>query len=427
MSLTTEYQNIDSKMVENPQQQEILVHLGQLALSDVPPADLMTQAAELIIKALPADYSLIWEFSPDRENLLLAANAGLGYGLKNHLESLPASGPLEDFVLASESPVVISNFKEETRFKPLSWVVEQGAVSGVGLRIGRLANPYGVIEVFSRQPRSFLPDDIYFLQAVVQILGIAIHGKLNEGRLIKENRSLRTELAKAQSVTRSGHFEWDRYDVKKLLLESRERERLRLAQELHDVPIQDLYGMIYQLDDLKDALKDSDGKAIVEECDQILRRTVDSLRTICRELRPASLSPFGLEVAIRDYVEKFMDQNPDIEVHLDLMRDQQVLSDSLRLSLFRIYQEAIQNVARHAQATEIYIRFRWDDEAILLEIEDNREGFDVPKNWVDLVRDEHFGLLGMAERVESSRGKLEVQSTLGDGTLVRAIVPRHSG
>jgi two-component system sensor histidine kinase DegS len=109
------------------------------------------------------------------------------------------------------------------------------------------------------------------------------------------------------------------------------------------------------------------------------------------------------------------------------MRDQQVLSDSLRLSLFRIYQEAIQNVARHAQATEIYIRFRWDDEAILLEIEDNGEGFDVPKNWVDLVRDEHFGLLGMAERVESSRGKLEVQSTLGDGTLVRAIVPRHSG
>ncbi|MGE5462458.1 MAG: sensor histidine kinase, partial [Syntrophothermus sp.] len=150
---------------------------------------------------------------------------------------------------------------------------------------------------------------------------------------------------------------------------------------------------------------------------------VNSLRTICRELRPPSLSPFGLEVAIRDHVEKFRDQNMHINVNLDLMPDKQILSDSLRLTLFRIYQQAIQNVARHAQASEIHIRFRWDDKTVVLDVEDNGRGFEVPKHWMELVREEHFGLLGIAERVESIRGKLEIVSAPGAGTLVRAIIP----
>lgn len=427
MSLTTEYQKIDSKAIEKEPQQEAILHLGQLALSGVTPADLMAQAAELIARVLSADYALIWELPDGQENLLLISNIGLGNDLSNQLEIPPVSESLEGFTLASRSPVIVSDIKSETRFKPVSLVLEHGPECGAGIRIGLPAKPYGVIEVFSRQMRSFLPGDVHFLQSVAQIVALALHGKRNEERLIVENQSLRKELAKAQSVTRSGHFDWDRYDVKNLLIESRERERLRLAQELHDVPIQDLYGLIYQLDDLRDALKDSQGEKIVDECDQTLHRTVNSLRTICRELRPPSLSPFGLEVAIRDHMEKFVDQNPDINVHLDLMSDKQVLSDSLRLSMFRIYQQAIHNVARHAQAMEVHIRFRWDEEMILLEIEDNGEGFEVPKNWVELVRAEHFGLLGIAERVESIRGKLEILSALGAGTLVRAIVPRHSG
>jgi signal transduction histidine kinase len=427
MSLTPEFQKIDSEVVEKKRQQEALLHLGRLALSEDKPADLMAQAVELIRSALRCDYSLIWEFPPGMETLLLVAQAGLGNGLENRLQIRPVSESLEGFTLASQSPVIVHNIMEEIRFKPLSMVLDHGAVCGAGIRIGGTVRPYGVIEVFSRQVQDFLPDDVRFLQIGAQIVGSILHSQRREENLVKENQQLKKEMADAQSVTRSGHFQWDRYDIKQLLIESRERERLRLAQELHDAPIQDLYGLIYQLDDLKDAVDDLQGRKIVDECEQTLQQTVNSLRTICRELRPPSLSPFGLEVAIRDHVEKFMDKNPDITVHLELMRDRQILSDSLRLSLFRVYQQAIHNVARHAQATEVHVRFRWDEETILLEIEDNGEGFEVPKNWIDLVRDEHFGLLGIAERVDSIHGKLEILSVLGDGTLIRAIVPRHSG
>jgi signal transduction histidine kinase len=293
-------------------------------------------------------------------------------------------------------------------------------VSGASALIGTVDKPYGVIEVFSRQLQSFSKEDIFFLQMAANILGMLVHKLRHEEDLVAENQKLARELTRTKLLAGSGRLEWDRHSIRSRLIESIEKERLRLAQELHDIPIQDLYGLIYQLDDLQDG----DGGKSLEEFRHTLYKVVNSLRTTCRELRPPSLSPFGLEVAIRDHVEKFCDKNPTIEVHLDLMPDKQVLSDSLRLSLFRIYQQAIHNVARHAEATEMHIRFSWDDEMIILEIEDNGKGFEVPRQWPDLAREEHFGLAGIAERAESIGGKLEIVSALGSGTLIRTLIPR---
>jgi signal transduction histidine kinase len=266
---------------------------------------------------------------------------------------------------------------------------------------------------------------MYFIQNIANLISLSIqdHHADAEWKIIQED--LRNKLAQLQNLTR---LNWgtELDEVKRRLIESRERERLRLAQELHDVPIQDLYGLIYQLDELNEFIHDEEGKAILEEFHNTTNRIINTLRTMCGELRPPSLSPFGLEVAIRDHVEKFREQNPTIAVHMNLMRDQQVLSDSLRLSLFRIYQQAMANVASHANATEVFIRFQWDDDDITLEIEDNGIGFEFPQQWIELVRQERFGLMGVAERVESMHGRLEVISAPGDGTLINVRVPRHT-
>jgi signal transduction histidine kinase len=277
--------------------------------------------------------------------------------------------------------------------------------------------------VLSQQSQSFSQNDLYFLQSVANILGLVLQRVNQEEDQVAENQKLANEVLPAQFMMPS-YSAWDRSEIKNRLIESHEKERLRLAQVLHDTPIQDLYGLIYQLDDLKDGALDSERGAILEEFRQTLHRVVNNLRAICRDLRPPSLSPFGLEVAIRDHAEKFSEQNPNIQVNLELMRDQQILSDSLRLSLFRIYQQAMHNVARHANATEVYVRFSWDEEMIILEVEDNGRGFEVPQQWMDLVHEDHFGFLGIAERVESIRGKLEIISAPGSGTLVRTLLPR---
>lgn len=424
MSLSTSYQQINNRVFPMGDRQAAVVHLGQLALSELQPIELMEQGGALIKQLLPVDYALVWELLDDGKNLLLMVGAGSNEELIPRLQLPLDILSLESFTLTSQYPVIVENVNEETRFKLSGLASRQGAASGVSVRLGTPDKPYGILEVFSQQIQSFPQSDIHFLQSVANILALVLRQVRCEENMLTQNQRLMKELDRAHRKTPSGHVEWDRYEIKNRLIESREKERIRLAQDLHDAPIQDLYGMIYQLDDLRDVLKDSQGEKILDEFEHTLHKVVNGLRTICRELRPPSLSPFGLEVAIRDHVEKFIDQNPDIKVNLDLMQDKQMLSDSLRLSLFRIYQQAIHNVARHAQATEIHIRFHWDDEAIILEVEDNGIGFEMPKHWMDLVREDHFGLLGIAERVESIRGKLEIISALGSGTLLRAIVPQ---
>lgn len=422
MSLSANFQKVNQRIFPKGQHQEAAAYLGQLALSGVSPADLTSKAASLITQVLQVEFCLLWDLVGDGQSLLFRSVMANGEE-SPRLALIPLEREsLEEHTLYSPYPIVMNNFKIGARFTPSRLILDQGMRSGVSVRIGTVEQPYGIIEVFSRQAQFFSQSDVHFLQNVANIIGLARH----QGRCFQDQAGIvRDGQVRAKSLIQPGKLEWDRYEIKNRLIESRERERLRLAQDLHDAPIQDLYGMIYQLDDLREALKDQESEKILDECDHTLHRVVNSLRSICRELRPPSLSPFGLQVAIRDHVEKFRDQNPDIKVNLELMEDKQILSDSLRLTLFRIYQQAIYNVARHAQATEAHIRFRWDEKVIVLEVEDNGVGFKVPEYWVELAREEHLGLLGIAERVESVQGKLEIVSALGAGTLIRVVVP-HS-
>lgn len=425
MTLTANFQQIGNKELIKGDTQAAVVRLGQLALSDIAPADLMNQAAALIKHVLPVDVCLIWQLLDDRKSMLLMTGTGLDDVPVPHLHIPCDSCSLEAFTLESQLPVMIENLQDESRFKPSSLVMRQGAVCGMSVLIGTREMPFGFLEAFSRQPQSFSQSDGSFLCSLANILALVMRQGRREEDLVAQNQQLLKELVRAQYMTPSGHFQWDRYEIKNRLVESRERERLRLAQDLHDYPIQDLYGLIYQLNDLRDILHGLDGENVLDECDHTLHKVIDSLRAISRDLRPPSLSAFGLEVAIRDHVEKFLDHNPDVHVILHLMQDKLMLSDSLRLTLFRIYQQAMHNISRHAQAAEVNIRFRWDDELIILEVEDDGVGFELPRNWMDLVQEEHFGLLGIAERVESIRGKLEILSAKGEGTLVRALIPRY--
>lgn len=419
MSLSASFPKINNRVFLKGEHQAAVVYLGQLALTDLPSSDLTAQAASLITQVLQVEHCLVWELMQDRHCLLSRSDAREDSDA-SALALIPVDpDSLEGKTLSSPDPIILENPGKLNGHKPLGMIEDLGLRSGVSVRIGTLERPYGVIEVFSQQVGFFSQNDIQFLQSIANLLGMSFH----HDHRSSEQPVARSEMVSARSMVQPAPLEWDRYEIKNRLIESREKERLHLAQELHDTPIQDLYGMIYQLDDLREAMKDPEGDKIVDECEHTLHRVVNSLRTICRELRPPSLSPFGLEVAIRDHVEKFRDQNMHINVNLDLMPDKQILSDSLRLTLFRIYQQAIQNVARHAQASEIHIRFRWDDKTVVLDVEDNGRGFEVPKHWMELVREEHFGLLGIAERVESIRGKLEIVSAPGAGTLVRAIIP----
>lgn len=201
-----------------------------------------------------------------------------------------------------------------------------------------------------------------------------------------------------------------------------ELERLRLAQELHDGPMQELYNAIYRLEELRIKVEPDLGKEL-ERVNQDVQAVLAELRSTAKELRPPTISSFGLEKAIRSHVEDFQDKHPEIKVLTSLAQDGQLLPEEIRLALFRIVQQSLANVVRHSGANEVRIRFVFDAEEATLEIRDNGRGFTVPPSWIELVREGHFGLAGAAERVNALSGKFTVQSEPGKSTLIRAVIP----
>jgi two-component system sensor histidine kinase UhpB len=208
-------------------------------------------------------------------------------------------------------------------------------------------------------------------------------------------------------------------EVRRRLMDSQERERLRLAQELHDGPVQDLYGVTYQIESLRDFLGTNKTNDEINDVQSLLRKVTQSLREICGDLRPPALAPFGLEKAIRSHADQFRQEYPQIGLSLELFPDNQLLPEAVRLALFRIYQHLLINVVRHANATQVWVRFKHVDDQVILEIEDDGVGFRLPLRWIDFVRDGHLGLAGVAERAEAIGGGLEVKTAPGQGTLVR--------
>jgi PAS domain S-box-containing protein len=212
-------------------------------------------------------------------------------------------------------------------------------------------------------------------------------------------------------------------EVRRRLMDSLEMERLHLARDLHDGPVQDLYGVTYQLEDLRDDLVTKHSSETIDAAQILLRKVVRSLREICGELRPPALAPFGLEKAIRSHADKFCQEYPQLYLNLDLSPDGQLLPEAVRLALFRIYQQMLVNVVRHANASQVWVRFKLLDDQAILEIEDDGAGFEAPSRWIDLVREGHLGLAGAAERAEAIGGKLEVKTSPGEGTLIRVWAP----
>lgn len=213
-------------------------------------------------------------------------------------------------------------------------------------------------------------------------------------------------------------------ETQQRLSESREAERLHLAQELHDGPVQDLYGVRFQIGELGEAGNDLTANwAGLADAQSSIQRVIGTLRDICGELRPPALVPFGLEVALRSHAAHFQKMHPELVVTLDLFPDGLALPERVRLTLFRIYQQALNNVVQHAHASAVLVRLVVDTEQIALTIQDDGCGFMLPPSWLELARQGHMGLLGVAERAESIAAQLEVVSVVGEGTVVRVVMP----
>jgi PAS domain S-box-containing protein len=229
-------------------------------------------------------------------------------------------------------------------------------------------------------------------------------------------------ICSVHEVTVRKRMEQELSEVPRRLLEGLEAERMRLARELHDGPIQEAYGVAFGL---RHAIAEA-GEAGAKRLEGLLDQThhvIQTMRDIGRNLRPPTLAHFGLEKTIRADADQFREHHPEITVYLRLQPDATDLPDHLRMALFRIYQNAMGNVARHSQASQVTVRLLYDAEGVTLDIEDDGRGFNFDGRWLDLVRQGHLGLAGSTERADAIGGKLEIDSTPGQGTRIHVTAP----
>jgi signal transduction histidine kinase len=162
----------------------------------------------------------------------------------------------------------------------------------------------------------------------------------------------------------------------------------------------------------------------MQEIQEMIKSVASTLRSVCGELRPPTISNLGLERAIRSHADRIQELHPELDLQLQLSNDGQTLPAHTRLAFFRIYQQCMANVLRHAHAKRVVVAFHLTEQEVTLDIWDNGKGFTLPGKWVDLLREGHYGLAGIAERVQALGGTLKIDTRPGAGTLVQVEAPR---
>jgi signal transduction histidine kinase len=199
-----------------------------------------------------------------------------------------------------------------------------------------------------------------------------------------------------------------------------EFERTRLAAELHDGPVQRLTALLYNLEAAQLHLKagklhDADGQLSVLEAD--LSVDIESLRRLMSQLRPPVLDELGMASALSSHGGAFQDASGvACTVNADAATQ---LTDEQETVLYRVTQEALSNVAKHARASQVWVLLASDNGLTRLQIRDDGVGFDpATTSTAELVEHGHFGLAGMRERVEMVGGRLLIDSGSGRGTTI---------
>ena len=211
-------------------------------------------------------------------------------------------------------------------------------------------------------------------------------------------------------------------DVAMRIVESEEAERSRLAQEIHDGPAQSLSNAIFQVEFIERVMA-TDPRLAGTELRQLrvlLRRELGDMRTFISQLRPPRLDEVGLDAAIDDAVEHARAvSSVVITTSLDGTTDD--LNEAARTVVLRVVQEALQNVRKHASATNVRISTSVDIDGFALEVRDDGRGFD--SETVAAQGRRHFGLQFMRERAELIGARLDIRSRPNDGTVVRLTIP----
>ena len=384
----------------------LLRELIQAASSGPGVEPLAAAAARIITAATDSDVCFVHVLD-DTERSLTLAGATPPFDSEVGKIRLPLGQGISGWVASHRQPVVILDDKEsDPRYLPFQSLRGRDFTSMVSVPMetdpGGLV---GVLNVHTVAQREFGDRDVELLL----VIGRLIAGAMHQARLHR------------QLVARERAHE----NFVEQVIEAQELERRRLAGDIHDGISQRLVTLSYRLDAAAQAAKSIDDRsALTEQLDrarELAELTLQEARAAISGLRPPVLDDLGLSGGLASLARSI----PQVDVRTDLADVR--LPDHIELALYRIAQECLQNVVKHARATEARLTFTVDSgdngDVARLEIVDDGVGFDTLEHPLGSDEMGGYGLLSMAERAEIVGGRLHIRSRPGSGTAVTATIP----
>lgn len=246
-------------------------------------------------------------------------------------------------------------------------------------------------------------------------------------RKAAEEALRKSEHHYSQLLEKSDRLQEQLRQLSRQILSAQEDERKKISRELHDVIAQTLTGINVRLSALKkEAAVNTRGlDRNIARTQRMVEKSVNIVHEFARELRPAVLDDLGLIPALHSFVKLFS-KRTRIHVDLQIIAKVEQLDTAKRTALFRVAQEALTNVSRHAHASRVEVNIQNLAGHVCMKIRDDGKSFEVERVMRSRGR-KHLGLLGMRERLEMVGGCFDVESSPDKGTTITALIPPHNG
>jgi PAS domain S-box-containing protein len=392
MQDVTERRRAEALLDFRARQQAAVARLGQAAIAGRDLDALLDCATSLICETLEVDYAHILERRSGGDFIV---RSGAGWHASPvGTVAVGGADSQAGLTLASERPTIMSDWGPERRRHMSPHLDAHHVVSGVTVIVGAAARPYGVLGAYTTAERRFTADDVNFLQGISNILAAAV------GRI--RGQDLRDHLM-ARAI--SAH----------------EEERTRIARELHDETGQALSAILVGLRNLEHIQGIAEARILAHRLRDLTAQTVRDVGRLARGLRPSVLDDLGLLPALQRYGEE-LGASHQLAVRI-VGDDAARFPPNVETTLYRIVQEALTNVARHARAQSADVSIRPDNRAVLVVIRDDGAGFDVNSALETTGSRRSLGLMGMQERASLLGGRMSISSKRGAGTSVTVEIP----
>lgn len=300
---------------------------------------------------------------------------------------------------------------------------------------------YGVVGQFFVQATALPPSNIINQDLFLEIFGFPVQlfraamavaaaffvvrflraFQVETEQKISELQAARLEEAQKQEALKGELF--------RRIVDAQEAERQRIARDLHDETGQALTAIGMGLRGLSTALlnKRNPEQSIktLRQLETLAAASLHELQRLIADLRPSHLDDLGLPAALRWYAGVIQERT-ELKIMVEIEGEELLISPALKIAIFRIVQEALNNITKHARAKNVYIRLEYQPSHVTVSVRDDGIGFDLETVRVSRTRRPSLGLAGMQERAALMKGDVSVQSRPGQGTLVEARLPLYS-